>query len=63
MQQDNNSKGMLMDIFNGQITESEINRIPYFETGECILSINGDKNIKFQIEVTQRELDLFKGGA
>lgn len=63
MQQDNNSKGMLMDIFNGQITESEIERIPYFGQGECILSINGDKNIKFQIEVTDKELDLFKGGA
>ena len=63
MQQDNNSKAMLMDIFNGQITESEISRIPYFGKGECILSINGDKNIKFQIEVTQKELDLFKGGA
>lgn len=63
MQQDNNTKGMLMDIFNGQITESEINRIPYFGQGECILSINGDKNIKFQIEVTEKELNLFKGGA
>lgn len=63
MQQDNNSKGMLMDIFSGQITESEINKVPYFGKGECILAINGDKNIKFQIKVSDKELNLFKGGA
>ena len=63
MQQDNNSKGALLDIFDGQLTESEIEGIPFFRKGECILAINGFKNIKFRIEVTNKELDLFKGGA
>lgn len=63
MQQDNNSKKALMDIFDGQLTESEVEGIPFFRKGECILAINGFKNIKFKIEVTSKELDLFKGGA
>ncbi|MBD7916292.1 ATP-binding protein [Clostridium sp. Sa3CUN1] len=63
MQQDNNSKKAILDIFNGQLTESEIEGIPYFKKGECILAINGYKNIKFKVEVTNRELDIFKGGA
>ncbi|MBC5630484.1 ATP-binding protein [Clostridium sp. NSJ-6] len=63
MQQDNNSKKALMDIFDGQLTESEIEGVPFFRKGECILAINGFKNIKFRIEVTSKELDLFKGGA
>lgn len=63
MQQDNNSKKAIADIFDGQLTESEIENIPYFKKGECILAINGYKNIKFRIEVTDEELKLYKGGA
>ncbi|MEG1482898.1 MAG: hypothetical protein RSA57_03775 [Cetobacterium sp.] len=63
MQQDNNAKKYLANIFDGQITESEIEAIPLFETGECILSINGGKNIRFNIEASKDELKLFKGGA
>lgn len=63
MQQDNNAKKSLKQIFSGQLTESEIESIPYFGRGDCILSINGYKNIKFKIDVTSKELELFKGGA
>ncbi|MDB2104833.1 MULTISPECIES: VirB4 family type IV secretion system protein [Clostridium] len=63
MQQDNNSKESLKEIFAGQITESEIERIPSFTKGECILSINGYKNIKFNVEITDKEKQLFAGGA
>jgi len=63
MQQDNNAKKYLANIFDGQITESEIEAIPFFQTGECILSINGGKNIRFNIEASNDELKLFKGGA
>lgn len=63
MQQDNNSKEAFKEIFAGQITESEIERIPTFKKGECILSINGYKNIKFNIEITDKEKILFAGGA
>lgn len=63
MQQDNNAKNSLKTIFDGQITENEIEAIPYMRTGECILSINGGDNIKFNIEASDEELKLFKGGA
>ena len=63
MQQDNNSKEALKEIFDGQITESEIERVPTFKKGECILAINGYKNIKLNIEITDKEKQLFAGGA
>ncbi|TGY43067.1 VirB4 family type IV secretion system protein [Clostridium perfringens] len=63
MQQDNNTKGVLSEIFSGQLTDTEINAIPNFSTGDCILVINGDKNIRFNIEISDREKYLFKGGA
>lgn len=63
MQQDNNAKKTLADIFSGQLTENEIESVPFMETGDCILSINGGDNIRFHIEASDSELELFKGGA
>ena len=63
MQQDNNVLSLLSEIFNGQLSENELNKIPYLKQGNCILSINGHGNIMFNVEVNQEELDLFKGGA
>lgn len=63
MQQDNNVLSLLSEIFNGQLSENELNKIPYLKQGHCILSINGFDNIMFNVEVSKEELDLFKGGA
>lgn len=63
LQQDNNSKEAFKEIFDGQIPDSEIERIPNFGMGECILAINGCKNIKLNIEITKQEERLFAGGA
>ena len=63
MHEDNNSKEALNEIFDGQITESEIEWVPTFKKGECILAINGYKNIKLNIEITDKEKQLFAGGA
>lgn len=63
MQQDNNAKASLVKIFDGQLSKSDIESIPYFGMGDCILSINGGENISFHIEATKEELKLFKGGA
>lgn len=63
MQQDNNAKETLKTIFEGQISESDIKSIPNFKTGECILSINGYKNIKFDIKISDEEELIFEGGA
>lgn len=63
MKQDNNVLSILSEIFYGQLSENELNKIPYLKQGNCILSINGFDNIMFNVEVNQEELDLFKGGA
>ncbi|WP_306386359.1 VirB4 family type IV secretion system protein [Priestia megaterium] len=63
MQQDNNSLEMLAKIFQGQLSQSELNDIPYLATGEVILSISSVKNILFNVECTDEELSLFGGGA
>ncbi|MCX0402233.1 ATP-binding protein, partial [Clostridium perfringens] len=63
MQQDNNAKEVLDKIFLGQLTQSEIDSVPLLGTGETIFSITGDKNLRFNVEISDREEYLFKGGA
>lgn len=63
MQQDNNAKEALRKIFLGQLTNSEIEAVPLLGVGETIFSINGDKNLRFNVEISDREKYLFKGGA
>ena len=63
MQQDNNAKEVLDKIFLGQLTQSEIDAVPLLGTGETIFSITGDKNLRFNVEISDREEYLFKGGA
>ncbi|MGN0173317.1 MAG: VirB4 family type IV secretion system protein, partial [Acutalibacteraceae bacterium] len=63
MQQDSNCLDLLNNVFQYQLTESELQQIPSLEKGECILSISSDKNIQFYVDVTDEELELFRGGA
>lgn len=63
MQQDSNSKEALREIFEGQLSESEIQEIPKLSQGNSILSINGVKNILMHIYASDEEINLFKGGA
>lgn len=60
--QDNNSLDTLRRIFSEQFTEFEIAMVPRLERGQCILSINGLKNVTMEVEVTREELAMFKGG-
>lgn len=62
MQQDSNTLEALRVIFEGQMSESELGQIPLFEQGDCLLSINGVGNIMFNIEASEEELALFRGG-
>lgn len=62
MQQDSNALEAIKKIFQGKLTDSEIEMIPNLEEGECILSIMGMKNISMQIEITEEERRIFKGG-
>lgn len=63
MQQDSNCLDLLNNVFQHQLTESELLQIPSLEKGECILSISSDKNIQFYVDCTDAELELFRGGA
>lgn len=63
LRQDASSVQLINKVFEGQLTETEINRIPRLEKGQCILSISGDRNVEFNIEITDQEKELFEGGA
>lgn len=63
MNQDSNALKTLKNVFEGQLSENELRKIPYLEQGNCILSINGYDNIILNIEATKEELSLFGGGA
>lgn len=62
MQQDSNTLDSLRIIFEGQLSESELARIPLFQQGDCLLSINGVGNIMLSVEASEEELALFRGG-
>ncbi|WP_205094116.1 VirB4 family type IV secretion system protein [Thalassobacillus pellis] len=63
MQQDSNNLEMMQQIFTGQLSQSELEDIPYLQTGETMLSIRAVDNIRFKVEVSDEELALFGGGA
>lgn len=62
-QQDSITIPIIKTIFEGQITDSELQAIPRFETGHLVLSISGVKNITFKVEIPKNEMALFGGGA
>lgn len=60
---DEASMERLKSVFGNQLTESEYDLIPRFETGDCILSMSGDQNLTMHVEITQEEDLQFAGGA
>ena len=62
MQQEPNCKEILRSIFGDQLTESQLKQIPKFGTGECFLS-TGEDILHTYIQITEKEKNLFKGGA
>lgn len=62
MRQDSNSIDTLNNVFANQLTPSELTSIPRLNTGECILAIAGDRNVRFDVYLTQAERELFRGG-
>ena len=54
---------LIKNLFEDQMTDNEYALLPKFETGDCILSIAGDRNLVMHVEATQEELELFEGGA
>lgn len=60
--QSSNAKKLLYQIFAGELTGTQIEKIPKLEIGQCILLISGDKNIEFKVHLTKDEDMLFSGG-
>ena len=63
MKQDSNTLPLLTKIFKEQMTASEVSEIPRFTKGEGILSIAGDKNVIVHIDVSDKRMAIFDGGA
>ncbi|CAC6887228.1 Uncharacterised protein [Staphylococcus aureus] len=63
MRQDTSNVEKLGSIFSQELSDSELGVIPQLGTGEAILNIAGLRNVKFKIETTEEEDELFGGGA
>ncbi len=57
------SREVLETAFRGELTETDLDEIPLFEQGECLLVISGMSTIRFKVEVSKQELQLYSGGA
>jgi len=51
LKQDNSSLRQYQKVFEQQLTPSEIQQIPNFVVGQCLLSITGDQNVIFRISL------------
>lgn len=61
--QDSSTLGLLTDVFKASLTFSQIEQIPYLDVGETILSISGDRSLKFSVWLSKEyEEKLFAGG-
>lgn len=63
LNQDSNALNTIDKVFGHSFTRSELEDIPKLTKGQTILSIQGGRNIAFNIDCTEQELDLFRGGA
>ncbi|MBC2921962.1 VirB4 family type IV secretion system protein [Staphylococcus saprophyticus] len=63
MRQDTSNVEKLGSVFSQELSDSELGVIPQLGTGEAILNIAGLRNVKFRIETTEEEDELFGGGA
>ncbi len=62
-EQDIQLKEKLMTVFKDGITETEINKIPKFKMGECLLSLSTNNNIIFKVSLgLKNEEDLIATG-
>ena len=63
MRQDSNALSTLRTVFQSQFTDTEIDRIPSFEQGVCLMGISSYKTVEFKVDVSQSELKVYRGGA
>lgn len=61
--QSSSTKEHVKRIFGGELTDSQVDRIPFLQVGESILSISGDISIEFREWLSRDyEESLFSGG-
>ena len=61
--QDSSTLPLINRIFNNSLTFSQIEQIPYLDTGETILSIAGDRSLRFGVWLSNEyEEKIFAGG-
>ena len=63
LNQDTNAIDTIDRVFGHSFTRSELEDIPKLSKGQTILSIQSSRNIAFNIDCTDQELELFRGGA
>ena len=63
LNQDSNAIETIDRVFGHSFTQTELNDIPKLSKGQTILSIQSSRNIAFNIDCTEQELELFRGGA
>lgn len=61
--QDSSTMPLLGSIFKNALTYAQIEQIPYLDVGETILSISGDRSLRFTVWLSKEyEEKLFAGG-
>ena len=54
---------VLNKLFGNELTFAQIKQIPFLKTGETVLSIAGDKGIRFKVWMSEQyEAPIFSGG-
>ncbi len=61
--QDSSTMPLLNKVFDNALSFSQLEQIPYLNTGDTILAISGDRSIKFKVYLDKEyEEELFSGG-
>lgn len=63
MRQDSNVLGLLQTVFGSTLNSSDLEAIPKLKKGETILCLSSNRNIHLSVYITQKENELFSGGA
>ena len=50
-------------VMGTSISESGFEALPRLKQGECILSIGANQSFQFSVDVTQEQLNRYRGGA
>jgi len=52
----------LKTALGGSTTIDELQGLPKLEKTECLMNINGDRNVQFKVQITKEEERRYGGG-